>query len=141
MFLFKVLLFQGFRFANSQGFLTGVLQAHARRYLVPINTLEFAFKHMTVDELAEQHAAAGDAHVGYSDDGVVVTDLWLEGAAWDADAKCLKESQPGVIHTVRGFLFRIVSVVFSSFLPQWGFTAVQVVTECRGISCRCPQWR
>jgi dynein heavy chain len=33
-----------------QGFLTGVLQAHARLYKIPIDTLGFRFKVLSIDK-------------------------------------------------------------------------------------------
>lgn len=32
-----------------QGFLTGVLQAHSRQYKIPIDTLNFKFKVLAID--------------------------------------------------------------------------------------------
>ena len=34
-----------------QGFLTGVLQTHARQYKIPIDTLNFKFKVLAIDKV------------------------------------------------------------------------------------------
>lgn len=34
---------------------------------------------------------------GPPEDGIYVDGLWLEGAHWDADARCLAASEPGVM--------------------------------------------
>lgn len=78
-----------------QGFLTGVLQAHARRYQIPINSLEFSF------ELLEESDIDRAAPRAYGADAVVVTGLWLEGASWDAARGVIADSPPGVLHSVR----------------------------------------
>ncbi|GBF88264.1 dynein heavy chain axonemal protein, partial [Raphidocelis subcapitata] len=72
-----------------QGFLTGVLQAHARKYAIPIDTLGFGFE-------VQQQAAAEDVPAP-PPDGAFVSGLWLEGARWDPSARCLAEPEPGAM--------------------------------------------
>lgn len=60
-----------------QGFLTGVLQTFARKYAIPIDTLNFGFEvrpEWTVDEIETG-----------ADDGVLVNGLFTDGARWNAD--------------------------------------------------------
>ena len=73
-----------------QGFLTGVLQTHARRYSVAINALDFSFAIANVGQnsvpLEELRAPR---------DGVYIYGLWMEGARFDQDTMALNESHPG----------------------------------------------
>merc|ERR1711916_226580 len=70
-----------------QGFLTGVLQTHARKYGIAINILHFKF-HIFDPEKEEAVK-----------DGVVIHGLWLEGAGWNAENNLLQESKPGEIYS------------------------------------------
>ncbi|CEG01942.1 Dynein heavy chain [Ostreococcus tauri] len=60
-------------------FLTSVLQASARKDCIPIDALSFTFS--IVDENVDSAP----------DDGVFVSELYLEGAGWDCEKKCLRE--------------------------------------------------
>ncbi|KAJ3023365.1 Dynein heavy chain 6, axonemal [Thoreauomyces humboldtii] len=101
-----------------QGFLTGVLQNHARRYNIPIDTLAFAFKVLDYDAgdpraLASGAPGTADSSVSsraptrgsemdsrpvtapLSDqDGVLVHGLYMEGARWDREKRLLQDSFP-----------------------------------------------
>jgi dynein heavy chain len=74
-------------FYYPQGFMTGALQTHARRYSLPIDQLNFSFiiKNM---EGAEDVAEAPE-------DGIYVTGLYMEAARWDRRQKKLKPSNAG----------------------------------------------
>jgi len=72
-----------------QGFMTGVLQMHARKYSIPIDTLNFGFS-VTGYEQAEEVP-------GPPPDGIFIDGLNVDGARWDRQAKCLDESEPGVM--------------------------------------------
>ena len=43
-----------------QGFMTGALQSHARRYRLPIDTLNFGFKILPIDNAEDVHEAPAD---------------------------------------------------------------------------------
>ncbi|OQR87427.1 dynein heavy chain [Achlya hypogyna] len=86
-----------------QGFLTGVLQTHARKYALPINTLEFAFE---VDPAADG-------------DGAVVTGMFLEGGQW-IDGR-LVDASPNV-------MFAVMPPI--RFLPRLPPTDAAVGYEC-----------
>ncbi|KAJ3215607.1 Dynein heavy chain 6, axonemal [Dinochytrium kinnereticum] len=100
-----------------QGFLTGVLQNHARKYNIPIDSLIFAFKVSDYEEgdprinsetySLDPHtgSVAGDVTGGQSQyedalvtypevDGVLIRGLFMEGARWDRQKRCLQDSYP-----------------------------------------------
>merc|ERR1711981_1320601 len=65
----------GFFFPH--GFMTGVLQTHARQYKIAIDRLVFAFEVMT----AETAEGIDD----FPEDGVYISGLFIDGARWDRD--------------------------------------------------------
>ena len=71
-----------------QGFLTGVLQTHARKYLISINSLKFTYKIV-------EPAAAGDENTQKDHDGVFVSGLWMEGMRWETDRGQIADPNPG----------------------------------------------
>ena len=75
-----------------QGFLTGALQNHARKYKVPINALEFAFSMMDDTPDASDITEAPD-------DGIYVCGLWMEGARWLSDKHLLDDPIPGEMYS------------------------------------------
>ncbi|KAL0280091.1 UNVERIFIED_CONTAM: hypothetical protein PYX00_001484 [Menopon gallinae] len=88
-----------------QGFLTGVLQTHARKYDTPIDQLKFDFivKNEAVDqeEVFDGHKKTGrDAPEMYGNftrpsDGVLVHGLFLDAARWDYRTMMLNDPNPG----------------------------------------------
>ncbi|KAJ3216110.1 Dynein heavy chain 6, axonemal [Dinochytrium kinnereticum] len=98
------------------GFLTGVLQNHARRYRIPIDSLVFAFKISDYEEddprvlkdplvLAALNQSDGEginadlnidelALTYPEEDGVLISGLFIEGARWDRMKHLLQDSFP-----------------------------------------------
>jgi len=74
-------------FYYPQGFMTGALQTHARRYQLPIDQLNFSF----IIKAMEGPEDVADAPA----DGVYITGLYLEAGRWDRRQKKLKPSLPG----------------------------------------------
>ena len=74
-------------FYYPQGFMTGALQTHARRYSLPIDQLNFSF----IIKSMEGAEDATDA----PEDGVYITGLYLEAGRWDRRQKKLKPSHAG----------------------------------------------
>jgi len=75
-----------------QGFLTGALQNHARKYHVAIDTLSFAFTMLE---------AGGPDDLGDDDgveDGVLVYGMFMDGARWNRDKRMIDDSKPGEIY-------------------------------------------
>ena len=73
-----------------QGFMTGALQTHARRYQVAIDTLTYGF------EMREMYSAT--AEIEPPQDGVLIRGLHLDGARWNQEKRVLDLSKPGVMH-------------------------------------------
>jgi hypothetical protein len=72
----------------SQGFTTGTLQNHARKYGVAIDALSFGFRVLhsySVEEMKEEGEEVPE-------DGVLVHGLFMDGARWDRDARLLGTS-------------------------------------------------
>ena len=70
--------------------MTGVLQMHARKYSIPIDTLNFGFS-VTAYERADEVPDAPP-------DGIFIDGLSVDGARWDRGAQWLEESEPGVMY-------------------------------------------
>jgi dynein heavy chain len=78
-----------------QGFLTGVLQNHARNYNIPIDSLSFNFE---LKNIEEDNIAAIES-LG-NEDGVLVSGLFLEGARWDREKQLIQDSFPMEMYSV-----------------------------------------
>jgi len=70
-----------------QGFMTGALQSHARRYQLAIDTLSFGYGIKSM----EVGADVSDP----PEDGIYIDGLYLEAARWDRRAKKLRPSNFG----------------------------------------------
>ncbi|CCI45148.1 unnamed protein product [Albugo candida] len=69
-----------------QGFLTGVLQNHARQSKVPIDSLSFRF--IMIDECPEELSSKP------KEGGCYIHGLFLEGARWDKESRSLTDPAP-----------------------------------------------
>lgn len=78
-----------------QGFLTGLLQNHSRKYNIPIDSLAFTFQ-ITDMEFPEE-AEAPDSKV----DGALIHGLYIEGARWDRSSKSIDDSLSMEMHSVK----------------------------------------
>jgi dynein heavy chain len=73
-----------------QGFMTGMLQSHSRKYGIAIDTLGIKYTvqkqvHTEIEEVPQ--------------DGVMVYGMFMDGARFDWEASKLEDSAPGVIYT------------------------------------------
>ena len=100
-----------------QGFMTGTLQNHARKYQVAIDTLTFGFDFYDIDSPEEVPADE------VPEDGVLVNGLFLDGARWNKEKKIIDDSNPGemyfpvrVCHATRPFLLLLFCLFFACFL-------------------------
>ncbi|ETO22424.1 Dynein heavy chain family protein [Reticulomyxa filosa] len=83
-------------FFFTQGFITGILQNHSRKYKIAIDQLQFKFtvlKANTISELSSHEAPLPR-------DGVYVYGLYLDGAKWSPSARSLDDANLGELHYV-----------------------------------------
>lgn len=76
------------KFFFAHGFLTGARQNYARKYKIPIDTMDLDYK-----VIADEDSPAPD-------DGIFVKGMFLEGCKWDENAFQLAESDPKVLFTM-----------------------------------------
>lgn len=88
----KVVLIATAAAAMVQGFLTGVLQNHARKYATPIDTLNFAFSVLDIFEPHEVTEVPAD--------GVLIYGLFMDGAKWDLNKHEVTNSKLGELYSV-----------------------------------------
>lgn len=69
-----------------QGFMTGVLQTHARQYKIAIDKLEFAFTILEAERADEIEESP--------EQGVYIWGLYLDGARWDRENEILTDQLP-----------------------------------------------
>jgi dynein heavy chain len=78
-----------------KGFLTGVLQNHARQYNIPIDSLRFDY------EVKKFHESNVEGIKKCLDqDGALISGLFLEGARWDLDKCLIQDSFPMEMYSV-----------------------------------------
>lgn len=92
-----------------QGFLTGTLQNHARKYNLPIDELSFKYKALMLyrkqedyyNAVLKEEESSLDEIVPKFSDGVVVHGLFMEALRWDDDEMIVVDSNPGEMNPVR----------------------------------------
>lgn len=77
----------GFYF--TQSFLTGIKQNHARKYIIPIDQIEFDFEVISNPEKVDTSKKAPD--------GCYINGLFIEGCRWDSENEVLADSLPKVL--------------------------------------------
>merc|ERR1712146_332805 len=86
----KTFWMSGFFFP--QGFMTGALQTHSRKYQIPIDRLNYGFRVLDAYEESADLAAP--------DDGVLITGLYMDGARWDVEEHKMRDSRSGELLTL-----------------------------------------
>lgn len=99
-----------------QGFLTGVLQTHARKYMMPIDKYQFTFKITEFDS---------NSTIAPPDEGVYISGLFLEGASLDKKRKVLVDQSPNE-------LFFTMPIIH--FIPK-------EFNDLRGAYYQCPLYK
>ena len=92
-----------------QGFLTGTLQNHARKYNLPIDELSFKFVAQKLYYNQEDFYNAAQKgeegkiteEIEKPEDGVMVHGLFMEAMRWDNDSMLITDSRPGEMNPVR----------------------------------------
>jgi len=82
----RIFMINKFFFAH--GFLTGARQNYARKFKIPIDTMDLDYK-VIADENAPK-----------PEDGVFVCGMYMEGCKWDTGTEVLAESDPKVLFTM-----------------------------------------
>lgn len=100
-----------------QGFMTGVLQNHSRKYKIPIDTLRFMFE--VKDIFKPEHVLAAP------NDGVLISGLYMDGARWDPRTRSVADSNLGE-------LFCNVPIIH--FIPS-------TETKAKGQNYECPLYK
>eukprot|EP00049_Salpingoeca_infusionum_P016632 m.342064 g.342064 ORF g.342064 m.342064 type:complete len:4133 (+) comp16119_c0_seq2:317-12715(+) len=77
-----------------QGFLTGTLQTHARKYNLPIDTLSFQFE-VHSNLYVNQAEGFANLSVPKVQDGVLIHGLFMDACRWDDELQVLADSLPG----------------------------------------------
>jgi dynein heavy chain len=73
-----------------QGFMTGVLQTHSRRFIIPIDEITYA-THVTEWDSPDMVKEGADI-------GVYIHGMYVEGARWDRGTKTVAESHKGELY-------------------------------------------
>lgn len=74
-------------FFFTQSFLTGTMQNFARKYKLPIDTLQYTFNVIPPSITEEKVKKAPE-------DGCYIYGLFFDGARWDADEENISEQLP-----------------------------------------------
>jgi dynein heavy chain len=75
-----------------QGFMTGTLQNHARKYMLPIDTISFGFEVLEAETAEDKFSLP--------DDGVLIGGLFMDGARYDRTSKTIEDSFPAEMFTM-----------------------------------------
>ncbi|KXJ13494.1 Dynein heavy chain 6, axonemal [Exaiptasia diaphana] len=92
-----------------QGFLTGTLQNHARKYNLPIDQLSFSYNVLPTYRYQEEVAEAlskleygqnlqMDEELDIPEDGVLVHGLYFDGARWDDEKMLIGDAEYGIMN-------------------------------------------
>lgn len=71
------------------GFMTGVLQTHARQYQIAIDALSFNFEVLTAEGAEEIEEKP--------EDGVYIHGLFMDGSRWDRENQVIMDPYPSVM--------------------------------------------
>ena len=100
-----------------QGFLTGTLQNHARKYNLPIDELSFKYQPLKMYRKQEEYYNAAlkaeeeilDDTIPKFNDGVVVHGLFMEAMRWSDEDMIITDSLPGEMNPVSSFVLILLA--------------------------------
>jgi len=96
-----------------QGFMTGILQMHARCYAIPIDSLSFSYSILEAETGAGCEAPPVD--------GVYIDGFYLDGARWDRERRVVADSHPTVMYDTLPVIH---------FIPTPNFHRDKAAYEC-----------
>lgn len=114
-------------FYYTQGFLTGLLQTHARKYDLPIDHLSFKFEVKPKYRESQPYQDAidrgedPDAELDLPEDGALVFGLFTDAWKWDDENMCMTESDYGVMNN---------TLPIFHMLPEMDFTPPKIDYIC-----------
>lgn len=79
------------KFFFTHGFLTGALQNYARKYKIPIDTMDLDFEVV--------HDVIDNDTLPTPEEGIHVFGMFIEGCRWDETTRALGESEEKVLYT------------------------------------------
>ena len=109
------------------GFLTGLLQTHARKYDLPIDHLSFKFEVKPKYRESQPYQDAidrgedPDAELDLPEDGALVFGLFTDAWKWDDENMCMTESDYGVMNN---------TLPIFHMLPEMDFTPPKIDYIC-----------
>ncbi len=106
-----------------QGFMTGTLQNHARKYSIAIDTLSFSFH--ILKPVLPQRIRSDEV----PSDGVLINGLFLDGGRWDAEAHSVADPRPGEIYSLMPIIHFIPAVNYTC--PPGDYSAPVYKTSVR----------
>nr|CAH7756359.1 unnamed protein product [Callosobruchus chinensis]CAH7757601.1 unnamed protein product [Callosobruchus chinensis] len=112
-----------------QGFLTGTLQTHARKYELPIDELKFDFTVQSVvldqEEIKQVHDEAGKevlevyGSLTPPQDGVIIHGLFLDAGRWDLSMMKLVDPKPGEVNPPLPAVWLKPTTVLPEYDPRY----------------------
>ena len=108
-----------------QGFMTGVLQTHARKYATAIDSLNFNFEVLVGKEVARDVVESPT-------DGVFIDGLFVDNAMWNRQGGYLDESKPGVMQSPLPVIH---------FKPVEGYAPPALLAEADQNEYQCPLYK
>ena len=108
-----------------QGFMTGVLQTHARKYATAIDSLNFNFEVLVGKEVARDVVESPT-------DGVYIDGLFVDNAMWNRQGGYLDESKPGVMQSPLPVIH---------FKPVEGYAPPALLAEADQNEYQCPLYK
>ena len=109
------------KFFFAHGFLTGARQNYARKYKIPIDTMDMDYK-----VIPNEDSPAPE-------DGIYVMGMYLEGCKWDVNSQLLAESDPKILFTMCPMVWFLPLKAVDKKLESVYETPLYLTMDRRGI--------